>query len=1214
MTPIIPFPAELVNSLLQVATLLATSFYNARQHAKLQNEISNRRLALRGFSDVLSSNPSTMNTSTLSFINTNVPDRETTPSAAILDATANERSLGPDQSPRLSFAGSIPSTPVDVSQGSTATGSSHGVASPSGTISTEGYFSIKVRDDFRSDASQKTRTQRLDRKPKSATAVPTISKGAKNTASTSRPVPGTPSGIALALDETSTNFKPLSATTLMSMIANGATQQFIARADTGNIVWTNEKFLTYRQATATQVVENPWKHVFKDDVKDFKKQWSNARESGEHFSHILRLNRFDGQARYFHMRILPLPEANGIPKFWHGQAMDIHDQRQGELKAARAKEKAVSEAKYRALANSNPVIIFAASTENGMTFANTQWLSYSGQTLEEAQGFGFLDFVHPEDLVKCRFPGVDSRSGIVNTKDLSSKQQELSRHYSTISSSSSNRSGETSGTDSTLRARKSSESLATPSEIPGAPTTLLSALIKEGIIKCAPDAQGNISVTTEMRLKSRSGEYRWHIVQGSYLESVNFGQGDAQWYIACSDITDQKDIESKLQAANEALEKEMTRKMEYLSSMSHEIRTPLNGIVGNLQFLNNSGLDPQQQEWSLGVEYAAKGMQTLINDILDVSKAEAKMLKLSPDWFGPRANIEQVLETLISRAVEKHLELSYEIDERIPWRVWGDGQRLRQILLNLVGNAIKFTKRGEIWVECSLVDHQDQIPYDEAKSFATLAPNELFVQWAVHDTGMGFTDEQSHLLFKPYSQIETSEIHNAGGTGLGLILCKTMVELHGGRISATSVPGEGSVFHFFARFKTDGPTGSATPSMSSHDAVPTLGKSIPQSPPLSQRPSLSQLPSPNTSAHGQILRDTVTESPGKIPKLLHTTSQDSPSLLSDGSSIRSGISGSSMHFQRSVRSSASTADSASSLLALKLALPSSAGTTIPSKELESVMSQPPVVANVPGQADLRSTPANTEATRNATQAPLKHPKMLSIMVVCPLYNTRRTTYEHIRQVMPSGIPAQMNTEEDVQSALSIIGGDDPMTFSHIILQLPTGQEVVLFMEKILGSKAHPKTCIVAIADHNQQKAVMRASPQFDYKQLELNRRLIFLPKPVKPIKFSEIFDPGSENVQWLEDPLKALQREQLRLQKEAYALFKEKLGGKGLRVLAVEDNNLQMTILHNFLSKICGMEVTKAWDGAECCEEVFSHEPKYFSVIIVSSPFPVPPCHPPRSR
>ena len=912
--------------------------------------------------------------------------------------------------------------------------------------------------------------------------------------------------------ETKYMFKDPTPSMLRIMIDTGATQEFIAECVKGTIVWANSKFQSYRSQSAEEIHEDPWNNIHYKDRKSFRKLWKSALETGEQLSHQVRLRRFDGQYRWFQMRILPLKDKHDVIRHWHGQAMDIHDRHEAEVEAAREKEKAASESRYRSLANSNPHIIFAASVPTGMTFANTQWLSYSGQTLEETLGFGFLEHVHPEDISRCRFPDLGSLANIQSLKEVLSPKRPYLRQTSPAAT---DVSINTATTDTTVKPNVSGVE---------APNDLLRSLVKAGIIKCSKDGQGNLSITTEMRLRSKDNEYRWHLVQGSLIDSVNFGQGESQWFIACADITDQKHNEEQLKQICDALNKEMRRKMEYLSSMSHEIRTPLNGILGNLQFLMNSGLDEHQSNYTFGASQAAEGMHKLINDILDVSKAEAKMLKLFYDWFSVQSVIEEVVETLNAKASQKGLELCYEVTPSVPPSIKGDKSRIKQVLLNLVGNAIKFTQRGEIWMKCDTM--QDPV---EASRRTDLEPNETYLRFTVKDTGNGFSPEEKKLLFKPYSQIDNSNTRGNGGTGLGLILCKNMVELHGGRIDATSVPGQGSIFTFYARFGIRDTTRDSDDSYSS-----VVSEN------LSLRAQLVQ---------GQILQGHITESPG--PSVQPSASAVvSPAAQSSGSS---SVSTRSLSLQPSVRSSTSTVDNEAHVASMKLHLPvllrSGSSSDLESNEnidVANKQSFEPIVS--------RLIPAvEPESFR---------PPLLSILIVCPQENTRRTTQEHIQRILPKSVPAKITARGNVDASQKMIIGDDPSTFTHVVLQLSSPKEVLGFMDSILNSISHPHTCIVVVTDQTQKSAITEGAPDFDYAQLAVDDRLRFIMKPARPHKFAKIFDPDQENAQSNDDKTREEAREKQRLQKEAFKLFKEVLGNKGIRVLAVEDNNLNMEVCY----------------------------------------------------
>lgn len=917
-------------------------------------------------------------------------------------------------------------------------------------------------------------------------------------AATAKLLSATPNDGLTSTGEEDFAFRPPTSSMMRIMIDTGAVQEFIAEPRTGNLCWANSRFQAYRNESASQIRQKPWDAIHHSDYKSFRKSWTSALHTGDQISHQVRLKRFDGHYRWFHIRIVPIKDSYSSIKHWHGQAMDINDQHIAEVNAAREKEKAASESKYRSLANSNPHIIFAASVPDGMTFANTQWLSYSGQSFDDALGFGFLYHVHSDDIVKCQFPAFNG----TDIGPLSPRSSNLDTPaHGGRSESSEDASAASASTDETM---KMAPSESTTDETPEgarvlAPSGLLRNLATKGVIKASRDGQGRLSITTEMRLRSKSGQYRWHLVQGSLIESVNFGQGEAQWIIACADISDQKGIEEKLKDANTTLESETTRKMQFLSTMSHEIRTPLNGIIGNLQFLLNSHLDEYQSEWTYGADAAARGMHDLINDILDVSKAEAKMLTLYYDWFHIRTIIEDVFETLASKANEKRLELCYAVETGVPSNVKGDGGRIRQILLNLVSNAIKFTQRGEIFVQCMVKQDSD------FKSQPEIEPTEITLLFNVQDTGSGFTEDDAKILFKPYSQIDNSSTRHNGGTGLGLLLCKQMVELHHGDISAFSTPGKGSTFTFSARFK-----------------LPTAA----------DRPKIPyQNSSGNTSSSSyvrgkkHVFTRGLVASPGELSLKADTLESSGSSDPSVASSIRAA--------HRSLRSSASSIDSRDNFVNLDL--------TLPSKQASIDEETLPTVG---------SPPVGPETV---------HPPIYSILIVCPQEHTRRTTEAHIKQILPQSIPAHVTNSDDVVASHSALSGEERINFTHVVLQLNDGIQVLAFMNLIFNSKSHSQMSIVVITDQSQQAAIMAEAPDFNYDQLVTSRRLHFLLKPAKPPKFAKIFDPYQENA-LSKDHARANAVEVVDIQKQAFKKFEENLGNRGIRVLAVEDNKLNMKV------------------------------------------------------
>jgi PAS domain S-box-containing protein len=490
-----------------------------------------------------------------------------------------------------------------------------------------------------------------------------------------------------------------------------------------------------------------------------------------------------------------------------------------------------SEQRWRSLTESLPQFVWTASAHGTSDYFSTQIVKYTGRAESELLAWGWMDVLHPDDRehtrnswieaiakqcdheVEHRIRSSDGAYRWFTTRGTPIRDTagHIIKWFGTCTDITEHKQSEQALRESEQRWRSLTEALpqlvwaAAPdgacdyfsmqwTQFTGIPESRL--LGWQWMETLHPDDRaptrqlwtdsvaGRGPYDVEYRVRRTDGEYRWFKTRGVPMRD-NEGR-IFKWFGTCTDITDGKLAAEELRRAKEVAESANRAKDEFLANVSHEIRTPMNAILGMTELVLDTPLADAQRQSLQTVKAAADNLLCILNDLLDFSKIEAGRLELDPADLSLRAAVGDTLQTLAVRAQKKGLKLVNHVDPDVPDALVGDAGRLRQVLLNLVGNAIKFTSEGEVVVHAEVV--------------GDAALEEVRVRFAVCDTGIGIPPEKQEKIFRAFEQEDTSTTRKYGGTGLGLTIAARLVALMGGTITVDSAPGRGSTFAFTARF------------------------------------------------------------------------------------------------------------------------------------------------------------------------------------------------------------------------------------------------------------------------------------------------------------------------------------------------------------------------------------------------------------------------------
>ncbi|CAO3697251.1 unnamed protein product [Rhizopus stolonifer] len=708
--------------------------------------------------------------------------------------------------------------------------------------------------------------------------------------------------------------------------------------------------------------------------------------------------------------------------------------------------------------------------------------------------------------------------------------------------------------------------------------------------------KAGISWQTEIRLLSYKDEYKWFLVKCVSVEEMD--TGGVRWFGTCTDINDHKVLEKKLKEAHDAAQRSTESKTRFLSNMSHEIRTPLIGITGMLNFLLDTELTEEQTDYVHVIQQSAESLLVVINDILDLSKVEAGMMKLEWEPFSLVTMIEDTNELMSTLAIQKNLELSFWIDDDIPGVIVGDRVRLRQVLLNLIGNAIKFTSEGEIFTKCTV----QKLDTEES---------ELTLIFEVIDTGTGFDAVDEAVMFKPFSQVDSSSTRKHGGSGLGLVISRQLIELHGGKMGCKSEKNKGSVFYFTVKF--------GIPSSLTQPQPHTPKNEVNQDPffrthgysntaMLKQQQEEKDSPvkfmnrsSPEKDKH-QLESSAIAHSKKHCQMVDTTAISDPAEILQDVLMSRTV----SMQLKPPpVRKNAAAHSKPTHPMTVK-------------SENVSTKLRIPTIGSTPGGSTLSNQSYISPPRASSCASPLR------VLIVSQWKMSQESLVKHVNSIL-SNLVAQANgnghyfqietVTSQIEATKKLLDPEAPV-HDYIMINLSSEQQVLSLTKFICSSTRQKQANVLVVTTPMQRSAITEITKGKENEVIPKSCGFVF--KPIKRTKLQWYFgvkqgqyelrqfnsNTTQSSAMTSNIPVPDTPYKRAATQKEVFERMAADVRGKGYKVLLVEDNLVNQKVLKKYLSRV-GLAVDVAFHGGECTDLFFSHPKEHYSLILCDLFMPV---------